>query len=97
MIIKVINSRSGLGIVVNGEVNGSLHTILPSYIAVELGLTIEGEATIGSCCSLIRVSYSHVDLMINGKVIRTMVLISDRVNKVIVGVNDLKLLGIEGN
>ena len=97
MIIKVINSRSGLGVVVNGEVNGSLHTILPRYIAVELGLTIEGEVTIGSCCSLIRVNYSHADLMINGKVIRAMVFISDYVDKVIIGVNDLKLLGVEGN
>lgn len=92
MIVKVINRRSGLSVTVNGEVNGSFHSILPRHIAVELGLLIEGEATIGSCCSLVKANYSHVDLMIGDKSIYTMVLITDYLDKVIIGINDLKSL-----
>ncbi|WP_291765499.1 hypothetical protein [Caldivirga sp. UBA161] len=92
MIVKIMNKRNGLSIVASGEANGSLHTVLPRHIAVELGLTIEGEVTIESCCSLIKANYSHADLMIGDKSIHTLVLISDYVDEVIIGISDLKLL-----
>lgn len=89
MLIEVRNALNGRSIRVNGVVNGSLHTVLPMHVALDLGLLINGNMRVG-CCTVVNVGYSYVDLIINDKVVRAKVIVTDSVNSVIIGLNDLR-------
>jgi hypothetical protein len=91
-MVEVVNEVNGRRVRVNAVVNGSMHTVLPRGIAVELGLDTVGVADVGTCCSIAKVNYGYASLAVNGRLIRTRVLITDDVDKVVIGIIDLEKL-----
>jgi len=74
---------------------GATLTVLPRKIASELGLKIKGSNIVETGSGKIKLDRSRAWLEIEGKSEIMPVLISDNIDKVLIGVTTLEILGLQ--